>query len=193
MDPFKKLALLVGWFGAAFITFIISVSLLFLTSFERSLETTSTTYQLYQALPQNQTPISYSLGSADAREYLVRDFFRNYKSPLDDYSKLFVQVADYYQLDFRLLPAIAMQESNGAKRMIGDSFNPFGFGIYGSKVLKFSTFEDAIEVVGKTLREEYVNQGLTTPEKIMTKYTPPSVEKGGPWAIGVSSFMEEIK
>mgnify|MGYP001598003140 FL=1 len=184
---------MVGWFGAALTTFISSVFLLFFTSFERNLETTSTTYQLYQALPQNHSQLTYSLGFADAREFLVRDFFKNHKSPLDEFSKQFIQVADYYQLDFRLLPAIAMQESNGAKRMIGDSFNPFGFGIYGSKVLKFSTFEDAIEVVGKTLREEYVNQGLTTPEKIMTKYTPPSVEKGGPWAIGVSSFMEEIK
>ncbi len=98
-----------------------------------------------------------------------------------------------YGLDYKLLPSVAMQESNGGKKVIADSFNPFGYGIWGKQVKKFSSYEEAIERVGRGLREDYLDQGLDTPEKIMPKYTPPSVAKGGPWAKGVSSFMEELR
>jgi len=100
---------------------------------------------------------------------------------------------DKYNLDYRLMPSIAMQESNGGKRVIKNSNNPFGYGIYGSLVLKFNSWEEGIERVGKGLREDYLNEGLTSPYAIMTKYTPSSVAKGNAWAKGVSSFMEELQ
>lgn len=86
-----------------------------------------------------------------------------------------------------------MQESNGGKKVIEGSKNPFGYGIYGGSVLSFDSFADAIGRVGKALREDYLNKGLTKPEQIMAKYTPPSLALGGPWAKGVSTFMEELR
>lgn len=150
-------------------------------------------FKLYAALPQSESYIEDNISFTDGRAKIIENFLKQYKSPLAPYSNTFIQVADKYQLDYRLLPAISMQESNGGKKVINNSFNPFGYGIYGSLVIKFSSWEEAIERVGRALREDYLNQGLKTPTQIMAKYTPPSLEKGGAWAKGVSIFMEELR
>lgn len=150
-------------------------------------------FNLYTALPNSGIVTSENIDISDGRANLIEDFFRGYSAPLSDFADTFVKVADQYHLDYRLLPAISMQESNGGKRLINDSYNPFGYGIYGSLVVKFSSWEEGIERVGRSLREDYLDKGLKTPGQIMTKYTPPSLAKGGAWAIGVSSFMEELR
>ena len=150
-------------------------------------------FKLYAALPSTTNSISDEINHADGRAKRIEDFFKDYKSPLSGYGNIFIQVADKYQLDYKLLPAIAMQESNGGKKVIKNSYNPFGYGIYGKLVIKFESWDEAIERVGKALREDYLNQGLKTPNQIMAKYTPPSLEKGGAWAKGVSTFMEELR
>lgn len=186
--------LLVGtWFGAASTTLLFSIIFLIYLSTIQVVLPSSQNFKLYTALPQSQTEISSSLDIRDARAKILEQFFKSYHSTLTSYSDCFIQVADKYKLDYRLLPAISMQESNGGRKVILNSFNPFGFGIYGSKVIKFNSWEEAIETVGKALRQDYLNQGLNTPEKIMTKYTPPSLAKGEAWAKGVSTFMEELR
>lgn len=150
-------------------------------------------FKLYAALPQSTNSISDEINHADGRAKIIENFFSGYKSPLYAYSSSFVEVADKYQLDWRMLPSIAMQESNGGKRVIKNSFNPFGYGIYGGLVVKFQSWDEAIERVGRALRDDYLNRGLKTPTQIMAKYTPPSLAKDGAWAKGVSSFMEELR
>ena len=86
-----------------------------------------------------------------------------------------------------------MQESNGGKKVINNSHNPFGYGIYGGLVIKFASWDESIERVGRALREDYLNQGLKNPHQIMAKYTPPSLAKNGAWAKGVTTFMEELR
>ena len=86
-----------------------------------------------------------------------------------------------------------MQESNGGKKVINNSYNPFGYGIYGSLVIRFKSWEEAIERVGKALREDYLDKGFKNPYEIMVKYTPPSLAKEGAWAKGVTTFMEELR
>lgn len=134
-----------------------------------------------------------TISKGDARAVIIKKFFIEQNAPLAVYADKFVEVADKYNLDYRLLPAISMQESNGGKKIPNDSYNPFGYGIYGSQILKFGSFDQAIETVGAGLRKNYLDLGLKTPYQIMTKYTPPSLAKGGTWAIGVSSFMEELQ
>lgn len=185
--------LVAGWFGASLTCLIFSLTFLYYLSSPKTILLAPSTYQLYQALPQNQSQTQDGITSQDARAKLLENFFKGYNSSLASEANIFVKTADKYKLDFRLLPSIAMQESNGGRKIINNSFNPFGFGIYGSSVLKFSSWEEAIERVGKSLREDYLNQGLKTPEEIMTKYTPASLTKGGSWAIGVKSFMEELR
>jgi len=134
-----------------------------------------------------------SISSSDARPAIVKNYLHRYNSPLEPYSQFLVTTADKYYLDYRLLPAIAQQESNLCKKIPENSHNCWGFGIYGDNVIRFDSYPQAIEIVAKTLKRDYIDQGLDTPEEIMAKYTPPSIEKGGPWAKAVSRFLSDLE
>lgn len=188
-----KQTLVAAWFGAAFTTLIfLSLFLVYLSS-AKIVKPSIQNFKLYAALPTSESSISDEIGYLDGRARIIEEFFQDHKSPLFSEALVFIQVSDKYQLDYRLLPAISMQESNGGKKVIEDSYNPFGYGIYGKLAIKFKSWDEAIERVGKALREDYLNQGLKTPYQIMAKYTPPSLSKDGAWAKGVSFFMEELR
>jgi hypothetical protein len=179
---------------------VIIISSFFLLSYNHSSPSIS---------PQNTLPIlsyhtsteentfapSFSINARgeDARPLLIQKYLKHYSSSLEPYSQIIVNISDKYSLDYRLLVAIAQQESNLCKKIPDNSYNCWGFGIYGDKVTRFDNFPQAMEAVAKTLKRNYIEKGLDTPEKIMAKYTPPSVEKGGPWAKGVSMFLEELE
>ncbi len=138
-------------------------------------------------------PFESSLVSADARPKIIASFLKEYNCPLIPYEKYadkYVEVADKYNLDFRLVPAISMQESNCCKRIPGGSNNCWGYGIYGDQVIVFPSIEVGIETVAKNLAKNYTSQGLMEPEEIMRKYTPQSK---GSWAAGVLHFMNVMK
>lgn len=181
------------WFAAASTALIFSLVFVLYISNAKTVQPTVQSFKLYAALPKSEALISDNIVRADGRSKIIENFFKAYKAPLADYSETFIQIADKYNLDYRLLPAISMQESNGGRRVIDNSFNPFGYGIYGKKVTVFNSWEAAIERVGKALREDYLNIGLKTPFQIMTKYTPPSLAKEGAWAKGITTFMEELR
>ncbi|OGE14283.1 hypothetical protein A2769_01290 [Candidatus Daviesbacteria bacterium RIFCSPHIGHO2_01_FULL_37_27] len=182
-----------SWFVTSTTAFVFAALLLVYISSPQVVISKSNEYRLYQALPVNKLLISENINHGDARSLIIEEFFRSRNSPLAEFAADFIAVSDFYQLDFRLLPAISMQESNGGKKVPEGTFNPFGYGIYGSKKVHFDGWGDAIETVGKALREDYLNEGLHNPEQIMAKYTPPSLAKGGAWAIGVNQFMEELR
>lgn len=182
-----------AWFGAATTALIFSLVFSLYLSSPKLVKPNMQSFKLYAALPKSETSISDDISHADGRAKIIEDFFASYKSPLSGYGNSFIQTADKYQLDWRLLPAIAMQESNGGKKIINESYNPFGYGIYGSLVVKFRSWDEAIERVGRALREDYLNLGLKTPVQIMAKYTPPSLAKDGAWAKAVATFMEELR
>lgn len=142
---------------------------------------------------RNLPEISSEIQTADARPLIIKQYLQKYGSELEPYAQEIVNVSDKYGLDFRLLVAIAQQESNLCKRIPENSYNCWGFGIYGDKVLRFSSYSEGFERVASTLKKEYIDKGLTTPEKIMAKYTPPSVEIGGPWAKGVNIFLKDME
>lgn len=185
--------LVAAWFAASTTALIFSLVFSLYLSSPKLVKPNMQSFKLYAALPKSETFISDEIQYTDGRAKIIEDFFSVYKSPLSSYGITFIQVADKYQLDWRLLPAIAMQESNGGKKVINKSHNPFGYGIYGSLVVKFQSWDEAIERVGRALREDYLNLGLKTPTQIMAKYTPPSLAKDGAWAKGVSSFMEKLR
>ncbi len=188
-----KPTLVAAWFGAVLTSLIFALFFLIYLSTDKIISSQDQNFKLYAALPPDNNRFSQNIVYLDARSLMVKNFFQGYRSPLSELNGLFVEVADKYGLDWRLLPAIAMQESLGGKKVIKNSFNPFGYGIYGNLVIKFSSWEEAVEKVGKALKQDYLNQGLNTPDKIMAKYTPPSLEKGGAWAKGVKSFMQELQ
>lgn len=140
--------------------------------------------------------VSYSGASGtlsitpDKRVTALDEFFKRYGSPLLPYSDVIVQMADTYGVDYRIVPAIAMQESTGCKFIPENSYNCWGWGIYGSTVTRFKDYPDAIETVTKGLKKNYIDKGLVTPEDIMTKYNPSS--PNGAWAKGVGFFFNKL-
>lgn len=190
----KRLRLALYWYLSSVATLLFTSLFLLYVSYPRQAQVIpSQKFQSYQAIPTSLATQEVFISSTDARPALVYNFFKQFRSPLADFSDQFIEMADQHNLDFRLLPAIAMQESNGGKIMPNNSYNPFGYGIYGKYVIRFSSFSEAIETVAKGLRKDYLNLGLTTPQQIMTKYTPSSLAKGGSWALGVSAFIEQIR
>lgn len=191
--PQTNMWFVAAWFAASTTALIFAFTFTLYLSSPKLIKPAVQNFQLYAAIPKSEISITDEVSHADARAKIIENFFQVYKSPLSGYSNTFIQVADKYQLDWRILPAISMQESGGGRKVIRSSYNPFGYGIYGNLVIKFASWEEAIEKVGKALRKDYLDQGLKTPYQIMAKYTPPSLGKSGAWAKGVSSFMEELR
>lgn len=146
--------------------------------------------RVYASLPNKLPAIEGVVGSSDARPEIIKQYAEYYNSPLSEYADYLVQIADKYSLDYRLLPAIAQQESNLCKIIPPDSYNCWGWGIHSKGSLGFSSYEEGIETVAKGLREEYLNKGYSTIEEIMSKYTPQS---NGSWAFGVNQFMASMQ
>lgn len=146
--------------------------------------------RVYAAIPD---PIGKVKGAAtvgDARVEIIRQYLEKYESPLTPYADEIVARAQDYSIDFRLLVAIAQQESNLCKKIPDNSYNCWGWGIHSRGTLKFHSYPEAIETISRGLKDEYLNKGYATPDEIMTKYTPASP---GSWAAGVTQFLDEME
>lgn len=130
---------------------------------------------------------------ADSRAAIITRFLARYDSPLTPhhyYGQKLVEIADTYNLDFRLLPAIMMQESNLCKHIPEGTHNCLGFGIHSRGTLGFDSYEAGFERAAREIKANYIDIGLTTPEQIMRKYTPSSQ---GSWANSVNQWMAEMR
>ncbi len=147
----------------------------------------------YQATVGEVKGIETTIEGEDARADLVANFLKRHDSPMkphDEYGKKLVEIADKYNIDFRLLPAIAMQESNLCKKIPEGSYNCLGFGIHERGTLMFDSYEAAFERAAREIKKNYIDQGRSTPEEIMKKYTPSS---NGSWASSVNQWMAEMR
>jgi len=134
--------------------------------------------------------IEESIIAGDARPVLIKNYLKKYHSPLFPYADLIFRVSQNYGLDYRLITAIAQQESNLCKKAPPNCFNCWGVGIHSRGTMCFDSYPKAIEWVGRYLKEGYYDEGRTTPEEIMKKFCPLS---DGSWAFGVRQFMEELE
>ena len=94
----------------------------------------------------------------DNRASVIEAYLKKYDSPLTPNAHTFVTSADKYDLDYRLLVAISGVESTFGKEIPPNSFNAWGWGIYGDNRINFSSFDGAIETISKALREQYINK-----------------------------------
>src|SRR6185436_17585531 len=67
-------------------------------------------------------------GSIDAREKVLKEYLASKNSPLDKNAKDFIEAADKYHLDWKLVPAISGVESSFGKAIPNDSYNGWGWG-----------------------------------------------------------------
>lgn len=144
-------------------------------------------------IPLSDTGLKTAVQTADARTFIVANFLERHSSPLEPYDhfgRVLVETADRYDLDYRLLPAIMMQESNLCKSIPPGSYNCLGFGVHARGTLGFENYEAGFDRAAREIKERYIDIGLTTPEEIMTKYTPSS---NGSWAFSVNQWIVEME
>lgn len=104
-------------------------------------------------------------------------YFEKRNMPLFGMGMKMVQEAEKNDLDWRLLPAIAVRESTGGKHdCVKVENNPFG---WGSCKISFDSNEEAIEIVAMNLggnnpntEKHYDNK---TTKQILRAYNPPSI------------------
>lgn len=119
-------------------------------------------------------------------------YFKAHDMPLYGTGMKMVQEAEKNDIDWRLLPAIAIRESTGGKfecKRVEN--NPFG---WGSCKIGFKSNDEAIEIVAKNLGGNNPNTEKhysdKTTKEILRAYNPPSIVPR--YAEQVMSFMKEI-
>ena len=95
---------------------------------------------------------------SDYRVKILEKYFKEQNSPLEPYAKDFVANADKYNIDWRLVAAISGVESTFGKAIPSFSYNAWGWGIYGDKVTRFSSWNQGIETVSAGLRQSYMDK-----------------------------------
>lgn len=121
----------------------------------------------------------------DCRKQKLEAFLASYNSPLAGFAQELIDTADKYGLDWRLIPAITGVESTFGRQIPYNSYNAYG---WANGAYKFTSWEQSIGIVAKTLKEKYFDRGLDTTAKIGRVYAPPSKT----WANKVNYFMEKI-
>lgn len=104
----------------------------------------------------------------DERQARIDRYFAERNMPLEGFGAKFVEAADQCEMDWRLLPAIAVRESSGGKQACGN--NPFG---WASCRADFESIEEAIEIVGANLcgfnpKTAGYYGGKNTPQKLQS-------------------------
>jgi beta-N-acetylglucosaminidase len=150
----------------------------------------SNTTITYAALPSEETQFSGVVQTSDARVERLKTFFRLYGSVLEQHAEDFITAADKYNIDYRLLPAIAMQESLGCKREIPNTFNCWGWGIYTKHTTSFQSYPEAIDTISKLLAKNYINKGYDNLEEIQKLYNPSNTNN---WSGNINYFINQIQ
>ncbi len=151
---------------------------------------TYSTGSIFSSHEVDESKLDSSIISADARPFLIKKYLQKYNSVLVPYADLIFSVSQKNGLDYRLITAIAQQESNLCKKAPENCFNCWGVGIHSRGTMCFDSYTEGINWVGKYLKEEYHDIGLNSVEEIMGKYCPLS---SGSWAEGVKHIMADIE
>ena len=127
-----------------------------------------------------------SVVSPDQRIEILRTFLSRYDSPLTSYAAEFVEAADFYGIDWKLVPAITGVESTFGKFTPEGSYNAYG---WNNGNYRFFSWEDSIWQVTKTLKTKYFDRGVATIAQIARVYAPPS----DTWGKNVTFFVNKLQ
>lgn len=133
--------------------------------------------------PEPKITAKVAVKKLDNRAKILKDYLAQYNSPLQYHAQDFIDAADTYQLDWRLMPAISGVESTFGKASYG--FNGWGWG--GSNLIVFNGWRDGIFTISKGLKERYVDKGLTEPYSMNKIYAASPT-----WGTRVTKFMNDM-
>lgn len=124
----------------------------------------------------------------DYRVKVLESYLKQYDSPLTPQARTFVRYADQYNLDWRLVAAISGVESTFGQQIPYNSYNGWGWGIYGTNSIYFASWDDAIKTVSQGLRQNYIDRwGATNVYEIGRFYAASPT-----WASRVDYLMGTI-
>lgn len=130
----------------------------------------------------------FSDESSDYRVKILGEFLKRYDSPLSAHAETFVVSADENRLDWRLLASIAGLESGFGHHIPYNSYNGWGWGIYGDNVIRFTSWDEAIITISQALRERYLRDIEYSDPYIIG----PTYASSPTWAQRVTYFMNSI-
>lgn len=124
----------------------------------------------------------------DIRAQILHAYLRENNSPLAPYAQNFVAEADKNNLDWKLLPAISGVESTFGNAEPAGCNNAWGYNIYGDFTRCFASYDAAITVITRDLRQLYMNQwGAKDVWTIGRLYAASPT-----WAYRVNRFMVDL-
>lgn len=155
----------------------------------------TTTHKVYAEAKVSATSAAFvqvnliaSVKPVDNRVQILHDYLVRQNSPLADSAKTFISQADKYNLDWKLVAAISGLESGFGKQIPPYSYNGWGWGVYGTNVKYFRSWDDAITQISEGLRENYINKmGTDNVYAIGHTYAASPT-----WAVRVEHFMYDI-
>ncbi|KKQ19427.1 MAG: hypothetical protein US45_C0049G0002 [Candidatus Nomurabacteria bacterium GW2011_GWA1_37_20] len=136
--------------------------------------------------------VGLEIVTLQVKAYAIDSYFGAREMPLKGVGMKMVLEAKRNNLDWRLLPAIAVRESTGGKFACKTvNYNPFG---WGSCKIGFNSNDEAIETVARNLggnnpKTAYHYDEKTT-KQILRAYNPPSIVPR--YAEQVMSIMKDI-
>jgi len=127
--------------------------------------------------------------SNDERVKKLKLFFESKQSPFANSAEHFINEADRLEIDWKLIPAIAGNESYFGQHIPANSFNAWGWAVFtGMRDGRhFASWEDGITVVSEGIKHNYIDKGAIAIEQIGRKYAADPR-----WAAKVSFFMKQI-
>ncbi len=113
----------------------------------------------------------------DDRIQKIESFYNRYDLPLADNATDFIESADRYGIDWRLVAAIGFIESTGGKYACSTAkYSAFG---WGSCKIDFDSYTESIDVISRNLAGENPNTAQYYAEKdirgILESYNPPHI------------------
>ena len=197
----SKVLLVLVWFpltmGLLFCN-LLALSALRVTTSNQSYSTTRIYHApiAKSATEGSEQVLGATIEAGDARALLLSAYLTKQESPLGEFAHYIIDRAETYGIDYRMVPAIAMCESGGGKRLpTKDSYNAWGVAVYTGQLSgkKFANWMYAIDWVSKYIKEKYHDKGLTELTQMGAKWAPPSVENGNSWANCVEFFMNQMQ
>lgn len=194
----RKILLTIVWFPLTFVLLLINLALLRSLYVEQShvqAADSNTSTKHITASAGTAQILGTSVIAGDSRGLLLQSFLEKHGSPMAPFANLIVSESDTNGLDFRLVVAIAMCESNLGKKMPKmDEYNAWGIGVYTgeNKGKAFDSWPHAITWVSNYIKTKYYDRGITDLKDIGAIWAPPSVEKGYSWTNCVQNFQGTI-
>jgi hypothetical protein len=157
----------------------------------------SQTFDLYNTVSTANQPsyisnVPSTIKTTDARAIAMYNFLLDYNSPMYPNAETFIEEADKYGLDWRLVASISGVESAFGRLIAPNSFN--GWGWKGDPTQEWSHFDDWDHGITVVTERMALGYGIKlTPYQIEATYCPPcGANPAHAWANGVQGYMNAL-